>query len=407
MKIARTLAPTAAPVGIADVVWSAVDSFRATRSFDRVEREIAQYLGASNVFLVSNGKAALTIVLRALHAIRSARRVVIPAYTCFSVPAAVRRAGLEPVLVDVNPSTFDFDEASLRRALESPDILCVVPTHLFGIPSDVPRLRAMAGPDVFIVEDAAQAFGVAGSDGAPLGTAGDVAVFSLGRGKNVTAGGGGFIATSSSVIADRCREQYAHLPGAGVARAIRVWIELAVMSLFIHPRLYWLPAGLPFLGLGETVYEPDFEMTRLAATAAGALRRWRSRLEHANRVRAACAASWAKELGLSSSRSRAAQLRFPLVMPTAEYRQAFVEDAGNAGLGISTMYPSAIHQIPELTSRFAGQRYPGAESLAARLVTVPTHHFVRPEDRSAIRRILENTSHRIVNADSHPAPASC
>lgn len=407
MRLSRTLAPTAAPVGVADVLLSAVDAGVAARSIARVEREIAAYLGASTVHLVSNGKAALTLVLRALHAMRPARRVVIPAYTCFSVPAAVIRAGLDPVLVDIDPATFDFDDRSLRRALESPDVLCVVPTHLFGIPSDVNRVRSLAPRDVFVIEDAAQSFGVTGGDGSLLGTRGDAAVFSLGRGKNVTGGGGGIIATNSRAIAEGCREQCTRLPGAGVSRAVRVWAELAVMSVFLHPRLYWLPAGLPFLGLGETVYEPDFEMTRLPATSAGAMRRWRMRLDAANNARAACAAQWAQELGLSTPMHRAARLRFPLMMPSSECRTAFVDQAKHAGLGVSTMYPSAIHQIPEIASRFEGQRFPGAESLAARLVTLPTHPYVRPEDRSAIRRILEKTSNRILNADSHPAPASC
>ena len=68
-----------------------------------------------HVFLVSSGSAALTLALMALKSLAREREVVIPAYTCFSVPAAVLQAGLRPVLCDIDPSTFDFDHSHLLR----------------------------------------------------------------------------------------------------------------------------------------------------------------------------------------------------------------------------------------------------------------------------------------------------
>jgi perosamine synthetase len=407
MKPVRTLPPTAAPVGLVDLMFSALEACASERSQARFERELKAYFGVEHVFLVSSGKAALTLTLQALHSLRPARRVVIPAYTCFSVPAAVIRAGFEPVLVDVDPATLDFDERSLKRALEYRDVLCAIPTHLFGVPFDIERIRSMARrPDLFVVEDAAQAFGLTAADGRKLGTIGDVGVFSLGRGKHLTAGGGGIIATKTASIADRCADVYARLPKPGAIRAARMWAELVFMSVFINPRFYWLPAGLPFLGLGETVYDPQFSMTRMPATAFGALRRWRARLEAANQARESVSDAWARELDVRMPHQRAL-LRFPLLASSYDERAVLLDRARSRGLGASRMYPTAIHRIPALRGRFGDQRFPGADTLASRLITLPTHEYVAAGDQVAFRKISAEAGLPVTGPNTTTAAASC
>src|SRR4030095_7150442 len=93
-----------------------------------------------------------------------------------SVPAAVLTAGLRPVLCDVEPSTFDFDHARLATTLTD-NTLCVVAHHLFGVPADIERLRALChSRGVFLLEDAAQAMGIK-VDGEDLCTKGGRGTF--------------------------------------------------------------------------------------------------------------------------------------------------------------------------------------------------------------------------------------
>lgn len=121
--------------------------------------------------------------------------MVIPAYTCFSVPSAVVKAGLDVALCDLDASTFDFDYRLLEAAVNE-KTLCVIPSHLFGIPSEMDRVNAICREKgVYVVEDAAQA--MRGPTKGKLGTLGDVGFFSLGRGKNITCGSGGIIVTNS------------------------------------------------------------------------------------------------------------------------------------------------------------------------------------------------------------------
>jgi dTDP-4-amino-4,6-dideoxygalactose transaminase len=303
------------------------------------------------------------------------------------VPAAVVKAGLEPVLVDVDPGTLDFDQRSLNEVATRNDLLCIVPTHLFGVPVDVERVRTVCGPDVFVLEDAAQAFGLNAPDGRRLGTLGDAAIFSFDRGKHLSSGRGGAIATYRNALKESCVRRHKKLRSCSAARAMRTWIELAAMAAFTRPRLYSLPSSLPFLGLGRTEYSTGFSLTLPPSTAIGALWSWRERLDRANKVRVQVVMELERTFKQSFLTRSAALARFPVLLSTADQRTELLVAGRRLGLGISTMYPTGIHHVPELRAQFAGQRFPGAEALAARLVTLPTHEYVDVADCAALRTV--------------------
>ena len=117
MKIGRNVPPAAAPIAWKDLWHGVIGLLFPERSLRLFEEEIRAHFGVSHVFLVSSGTAALTLTLMGLRSSSRRTDVVIPAYTCPSVPAAVLKAGLRPVLCDINPSTFDFDHALLERTL--------------------------------------------------------------------------------------------------------------------------------------------------------------------------------------------------------------------------------------------------------------------------------------------------
>jgi perosamine synthetase len=193
---------------------------------------------------------------------------------------------LDVVLCDVEPDTLDFNFAELEGLINE-EVLCVVPTHLFGRPADVDRVKRLCeGTGVVVVEDAAQAMG-GQSGGRLLGTLGDVAFFSLGRGKNITCGTGGVILARSLPVIEAIKAEYATLPEAPRGEVARNWLEMVIMRLFIHPLLYWLPAGLPFLRLGETTFDTDYPLYRMDEVRAHQLRGWERRLALANQERVA------------------------------------------------------------------------------------------------------------------------
>lgn len=386
MRIGRTIPPSAAPLSWRNL-WNGVTGGLSHRAIAQREQEFRQAFGVDHVFLVSSGTAALALSLLALRSLSSRSEVVIPAYTCFSVPAAVLKAGLRPVLCDIDSTTFDYDHALLQRAI-GPATLCVVTHHLFGVPSDVERTRALCRPGrVFVIEDAAQAMGVE-SNRRKLGTLGDVGIFSFGRGKHITCGGGGAIVTGSNEIANAIAEHWRRLPSSPALRASVDLLQLALMTIFIHPRLYWLPAAVPFLRLGETIFPDEVRMERMSGMKAGLLRGWEGRLVDANRRRSATAAYFVEHLPVRVVHEHP-YLRLPVVMPTAEAKRKVCSASKARGLGLSAAYPAPVSDIPQIRSVCGGGPFPSARRVARNLVTVPTHAWLSDSDKRAIANLWQ------------------
>lgn len=352
----------------------------------RLQAEFREYFGVKHVWFVSSGKAALAIILQALHGLSGRNKVVVPGYTCFSVPSAVVRARLSMVLCDVAPQSFDLDFEQLERLADS-ETLCVLATHLFGGGVDVPRIVALCRRrGIFVVEDAAQAFGGSG-EGRPFGAMGDVAFLSFGRGKHLTCGSGGAILTNDDRIGEAVGCEYARIPDESLLGMMKNWLEVAVTQLLIHPSLYWLPAGLPFLKLGETTFYRDFPVVRMDSVRAGLLRYWKRRLARSISSRVAHVEQLIRSLdscGISIIKSsvpgQSVYLRLPVLMRSRQEKEAVYLMSKVRGLGMSAAYPSSIQQVPELREMLSSQNVPRATMIAERLVTIPTHELLSDTD---------------------------
>lgn len=389
MKARRTLPPAASAIEVRALLRGIGGLLRPNGHLLRLEKEIKEHFDVRHVFLVSSGKAALTLILSALHRLSSRRVVVVPAYTCFSVPSAVVKAGLRVRPSDVDGRTLDYDLPALRRSLDD-ETLCVLAQHPFGMPADMDRIMSLSeAQGVFVVEDAAQAMGGL-YRGRKLGSVGHVGMFSLGRGKNITCGSGGIVVTNSDEIAETLKTLYRALPAVGPLESFKELLKLGLMRAFLNPRLFWLPKGLPFLKIGQTLFETDFPVTTLSGMKAGILMNWRERLARANRERAQVGDYYVDRLGLRGTRSGTVPyLRFPIVLGSREERDRLYAASEESGLGVSTMYPRAISALPEIQPTGGGMACPVAEMLAERLVTLPTHSLVSAGDKEQVCRLVE------------------
>jgi perosamine synthetase len=389
MKIQRTVPPAAAPIDAKSLAAGLAGIFASQRYFDALACELREYFGVKHVFLVSSGKAALVLILQALHSLAPEKRTVtIPAYTCFSVPSAIVKSGLDISLCDVGKDSFDYDHGLLSEAVGR-DTLCVVASHLFGIPADMNKIRKLSDErNVFIVEDAAQAMG-GKHNGKLLGTIGDAGFFSLGRGKNVTCGSGGIIITDDDRIAAAVEKRYSVLAAPRLGETIADYLKALLLTVFIRPSLYWLPAGLPFLKLGKTLYDPMFSMKKLSGMQAGLLKQWRRRLDESNRVREENVKFFCDGPGQHQEQTRPL-LRMPAIWRSREERDRIYGESCRQGLGISLMYPSGINEIREIRDRFNGRTYRSAQEIAGRLAAVPTHQLLSVADKKQIRQLIRN-----------------
>jgi dTDP-4-amino-4,6-dideoxygalactose transaminase len=358
----------------------------------------ASHLRVRHVLTASSGRAALCAILRALHRLQPERDVVaIPAYTCFSVPASVVRAELRLHPVDINPETLDLD-FSETLALPPHRLLCILTGNLFGLVSDVPRIREIArSKGAFLVDDAAQALG-ASQGGHFAGTMGDVGFCSFGRGKALAAGEGGLIVTNSDRIANAIRDEVEALPEPSIAHAARLLLQTLAYAVFLKPRLYWIPNSLPFLRLGMSEFEPSFPASRLPSLPRALAPRLLDQLVELNRIRFQNAQRLAEAIAghaeFSTPKplpdSQPIYIRFPVIARDQATRDRVLARLREAGIGASVFYPTAICDIPGINKYAASEDFhkAKAERLAGRLLTLPTHHFVLPRDIDRIAQIV-------------------
>jgi perosamine synthetase len=395
MRIGRTLPPAAAPIFWRDIVFGMLGLVRGHRETERFVRELKACFKKRHCFLVSSGKAALTLILLALKETMPKRnQVLIPAFTCYSVPSAIVRAGLNVVLCDINPETLDFDFEQLAEKLESPRLLCVVPNHLFGLPADIGRLKGMIrDPAVTVVEDAAQAMGGRWK-GRFLGTLGETSFFSLGRGKAFSTVEGGIILTDDEEIGRRLAEMVEALEDYRFVEKLALVSYSLALAVFLQPRLFWFPRALPFLMLGETIFDPDFKMRRMTPFQAGLSRGWAEKLEKFRADRKANADRWKNIVGALGSfpGTRDTEVpdltRFPLKTRNEVTMEQILKESSRKGLGIARTYPDSIDSIPALCAAFTGQEFPYSREAARVMVTLPVHGFLRQEDRGKILELL-------------------
>ncbi len=384
MRIGRTIPPAAARLGVVDAWHGLRGAIAGARAVRALEEDFRAEFGVRHAFALSSGTAALLVTLTALKSLSPRREVVMPAFTCYSVAAAVVQAGLTPVLCDVDTASLDFDPARLAETVGG-RTLCVIAHHLFGLPAATARVRELCERHgAYLVEDAAQALGVE-ADGRRLGTLGHAGIFSFGRGKHVTSGSGGMVVTNSTPIGAAIRRHCAAVePPSRSAQAIEC-LKTLLMLVFIRPWLYWIPAALPWLGLGRTIYPARIAVRRLSGFQAGLLRQWRRRLARSNEARAAAVSYFTQVLALPSHGTDARPyLRLPIVARDSQTRRRLCSLAERRGLGIAVAYPTPINEIPEIASAFDGQRFPAAAQLSERLLTLPTHHWLSERDKRAI-----------------------
>jgi dTDP-4-amino-4,6-dideoxygalactose transaminase len=174
---------------------------------DELEAELARACDVEHAVAVSSGTAALHLAVLAL-GLRPGDEVLVPAYTFPATANVVALAGARPVLVDVDPATFNLDVGRVGRASTS-RTRAVLAVHLFGRPLDWEALVDAVPANVVLVEDAAGALG-ARRRGRACGGLGAMGCLSFHPRKIVTTGEGGAVTTDDAGLADAIRRMRHH-----------------------------------------------------------------------------------------------------------------------------------------------------------------------------------------------------
>jgi dTDP-4-amino-4,6-dideoxygalactose transaminase len=428
MRIGRTIPPAASPIYWRDILNGFKGLLRGRREVERFGAELKEYFGVNHVFLVSSGKAALTLILKALHELHPQRdEVLIPAFCCYSVPSAIMRAGLKIRLCDVNPDTLDFDHIQLENILKKDTtdneqqttdqlnseannqqrtidnrrhqlkpLLAVLGAHLFGLRSDMERIRELvADSTVKVVEDAAQVMGFE-QNGQKLGTIGDVSFFSLGRSKSISAVEGGIILTRDNEISQQISKQLEDISGYSFIEKVKLLFQAVALTIFQRPSFFWLPKSLPFLRVGDTIYDPTFKIRRLSGLQAGLAKNWKVKLSEYSKPKHASATRWSsifdtRAISVYASRNgeQPSFTRYPIRLQNIKTWKRLLKQSEKHGLGIQLTYPDSINGICELAAQFASKDFPAARKLVREILTLPVHPLLAKKDIAKIESYIK------------------
>jgi len=162
------------------------------------ERAFAAFHGARFGVAVTNGTAALEVVMAALN-VGPGDEVIVPDFTFIATASAALFAGALPVMVDVLPDTYCIDPDLVEAAI-TPRTKAIIAVHMGGHPADLDRLSKIARDrGIALVEDSSHAHGSEWR-GRRIGTYGIAATFSFQSSKLMTAGEGGIIITNDDAL---------------------------------------------------------------------------------------------------------------------------------------------------------------------------------------------------------------
>ena len=327
--------------------------------------ELGTYLGGTYVVPCANGTDALTLALMSLQLPMGAE-IILPAFTYVATLEAAALLGLRPVLVDVQPDTFNIDPTAAEAAITL-RTGAIVAVHLFGQCADLEALRAIAARhNVALIEDNAQAIGAtfrfASGETAFAGTVGEVGTTSFFPSKNLGCLGDG----GALLARDPARAALlGQLANHGQSR------KYHHQHIGLNSRLDTLQAALLRVKLRHLP----------AATTA--------RQAVATRYDAALGAVSGMTIPARDPRSTHVFHQYTLTLNEPARRDALQHFLQRAGVPTMIYYPLPVYAQPAYAylGYCAGQ-FPVAERLCEAVVSLPIHPLLTGEQQEYIVGLL-------------------
>jgi len=165
-----------------------------------LETKIARFIGVKYAVAVNSGTAALHLSLLSC-GIDEGNEVIIPSYVCTALLNAIHYVRATPVLVDIDPDTYNINVESIKRAITERTRAIIVP-HMFGLPADIESIVSLGIP---VIEDCAHSIGARYKD-RYAGSFGVLSIFSFYATKMLGAGEGGMVLSNDLNLIETIRD---------------------------------------------------------------------------------------------------------------------------------------------------------------------------------------------------------
>lgn len=332
----------------------------ATQEF---EESFANYLGAIHTIAVTNGTAALHLACIALE-LGPGDEVLVPSLTFVATANAIRYVGATPVFVDiVSQENLNISPADIERKITD-KTRAILLVHFGGYACDMPEILEIAKKhDLKIIEDAAHAV-VSELNGKKLGTWGDIGCFSFFSNKNLATGEGGMISTQDDALAERLKRLRSHgMTSMTWDRHKGHAFSYDVVDLGFNYRIDEIRAALGMAQLKKLARNND-QRRKLTNIYREAL----------FDILPEVTVPFLDHPGIS-----AAHL-MPILLPSEELRQKFMEQMKIEGIQTSIHYPP-IHKFTAYASiTQENNSLPITDDVTSRIVTLPLFPGLSTED---------------------------
>ncbi len=361
-------------------------SYSELTPLDALRGTLASRLSAKQIILTGSGTTALYHLLRTLREQQQCQTVAMAEFTCPEIAAAAVRAGLRILVAPVNAQTMNGRWAALSEAPNA-----IILSNLYGLAEELP---SVAG--AIIIDDACQSVMTRTADGIIGNRGGHFGILSFGRGKAICGIGGGAIIDPQGALAGLVETK----PAPNIVESCLGMLRHCASAVAEYPYLYSIPASLPFLGLGETHYNPNFpirELGRLPAFVALAQLSYLSTLLSVFRTnserwqRLLAGLPIAQPFVTHSINSGTIPTRYPVILPSVTARRQALKDLSR--FGVSQSYAGTLFDFaelrPSLSSAGLTEASDDGRKLANQLITLPVHRYVTDYDAEMVAQRLK------------------
>lgn len=369
-----------------------------------------------HVFAFHKGRVALHAILEAAK-IGPGDEVLVPAFTCFVVAAAIIYRGARPVYFDIRPDTYHGD---LNHAVSklTQTTRAVIVQHTLGW-ADKPdeNWDVFRDRGILIIEDCAHTIGTATLHG-PVGTLGDASFTSLQWSKPATLGLGGLARANDPMLAESLRQVHTSYPPASRTSEGTLRILRRTHGALVRPSTFWAIQSL-YRAAAATRIIPGSSSPEEFDRFEAAPRGYRATMGRSRTQSISKTLRTATLLGetrretysqlrgmlptrftlppLDDSQCRTIPLRAPMQLTN---RAAFLDRARRHRIEVGDWFCSVLHPLEANLERLhyhAGE-CPTAERTAASMVNLPIHSKVDERTLRAIVRHLEQ--HQVESIES-------
>lgn len=320
------------------------------------ENKFSKYIGSKFSIAVNSCTSALFLSLKALN-IQPGDEIITTTFTFAATANTIIHCGAKPILVDIDPNTYNINTKEIEKRISSKTKAIVV-VHYGGQSADMDNIMKIARKyDLKVIEDAAHAAGSRYSNGKKIGNMGNLTCFSFYATKNLTTGEGGMITCNDNKLVKRLKN-----------------LRLHGMSKDAWKRYYGVKSNWYY-----DITEPGYKCNMTDINAALGLIQLQ-KLDRANNKRRSIALKYNKQLNeldvqlpFIDNKNESAYHLFPIQLNSFN-RDQFINDMNSHGIATSVHF-IPLHMMSYYQNEFGYQDgdFPISEKVFHKIVSLPIY----------------------------------